>query len=159
MAPKRVGEMAEAAFMVKAVQLGFGVAKPWGDSERYDFILDSGSRLWRVQLKCTTRMNSGSYEIKPVHSTYGHATKTYTKREIDVLVVYVLPCDAWYVLPVEAFPLVRRMGFYPHRKPKSALWEKYRERWGWLRSGSKLRTGSRVHSRVGKQVGHSPALV
>ena len=31
---KRRGEMAEAAFVAKAVSLGFGVAKPWGDSDR-----------------------------------------------------------------------------------------------------------------------------
>lgn len=105
-----------------------------GDSERYDFILDSGSRLWRVQLKCTARVHSGCYEIQPMHSVYGQAKKTYTKREIDVLVVYVVPCEAWYVLPVEAFAPVRHMGFYPHRKSKKARWEKYRERWGWLNS-------------------------
>ena len=39
---KRRGEAAEAAFLAKASGLGFGVAKPWGDSERYDFLLDSG---------------------------------------------------------------------------------------------------------------------
>jgi len=49
--PKRAGELSEAAFLWKAESLGFGVVKPWGDSERYDFILDSGGRLWRVQLK------------------------------------------------------------------------------------------------------------
>ncbi len=38
---KRKGELSEAAFLLKATGLGFGVAKPWGDSERYDFILDS----------------------------------------------------------------------------------------------------------------------
>src|SRR5712691_6414426 len=38
---KRKGELSEAAFLLKAASLGFGVAKPWGDSERYDFILDS----------------------------------------------------------------------------------------------------------------------
>jgi hypothetical protein len=37
---KRRGEMGEAAFLLKASALGFGVAKPWGDSERYDFIVD-----------------------------------------------------------------------------------------------------------------------
>jgi len=37
---KRKGELSEAAFLLKAASLGFGVAKPWGDSERYDFILD-----------------------------------------------------------------------------------------------------------------------
>src|SRR3984957_10755817 len=44
---KRRGELSELAFFYKAASLGFGVAKPWGDSERYDFILDSGQRLWR----------------------------------------------------------------------------------------------------------------
>jgi len=45
---KRRGELSKLAFFYKAASLGFGVAKPWGDSERYDFILDSGQRLWRV---------------------------------------------------------------------------------------------------------------
>ena len=39
---KARGEAAEAAFLAKAAGLGFGVARPWGDSERYDFIVDSG---------------------------------------------------------------------------------------------------------------------
>src|SRR5436305_4792400 len=53
---KRRGEAAEAAFLAKASGLGFGVAKPWGDSERYDFLLDSGhGHFWRVQVKSTQR--------------------------------------------------------------------------------------------------------
>jgi len=39
--PKRAGELAEAAFLLKAQTMGFRVLKPWGDSERYDFVLDS----------------------------------------------------------------------------------------------------------------------
>jgi hypothetical protein len=42
---KRRGEFAELAFVYKASSLGFGVAKPYGDSFRYDFILDSEERL------------------------------------------------------------------------------------------------------------------
>jgi PD-(D/E)XK endonuclease len=38
---KRRGELAELAFALKAASLGFGVSRPWGDSERYDFILDA----------------------------------------------------------------------------------------------------------------------
>jgi len=51
--PKRTGELAEAAFLLKAQSMGFRVLKPWGDSERYDFVLDSGGRLWRVPPKWT----------------------------------------------------------------------------------------------------------
>jgi hypothetical protein len=49
--PKRRGELAELAFINKALALGFGVAKPWGDSDRYDYILDTGHSLWRVQVE------------------------------------------------------------------------------------------------------------
>ena len=48
---KQRGELAEMMFMVKAAQKGFATAKPYGDSRRYDFILDVGQRLWRVQVK------------------------------------------------------------------------------------------------------------
>jgi len=37
---KRRGELAELVFLLIATRLGFGVSKPYGDSERYDFILD-----------------------------------------------------------------------------------------------------------------------
>jgi hypothetical protein len=39
---KQRGELAEMMFMVKAAQKGFATAKPYGDSRRYDFILDVG---------------------------------------------------------------------------------------------------------------------
>ena len=45
------GELAELAFMRKAAALGFAVAKPWGDSDRYDVILRTGKSFWRVQVK------------------------------------------------------------------------------------------------------------
>jgi len=37
---KRRGELAELAFAYKATHLGFGVSKPFGDSERYDNVVD-----------------------------------------------------------------------------------------------------------------------
>ena len=61
---KALGEAAEAAFLAKATSLGFGVAKTWGDSERYDFILDSGKKLWRVQVKSTGRSDGSRYIVK-----------------------------------------------------------------------------------------------
>jgi hypothetical protein len=37
-------------FMVKATSKGLIVAKPYGESHRYDFLVDSGKRLGRVQV-------------------------------------------------------------------------------------------------------------
>jgi hypothetical protein len=42
---KRSGELSEAAFLLKAKRLRFLVVKPWGDSDRYDFIL---CNVWYV---------------------------------------------------------------------------------------------------------------
>ncbi|MGA8214433.1 MAG: group I intron-associated PD-(D/E)XK endonuclease [Candidatus Sulfotelmatobacter sp.] len=37
---KRRGEISELAFALAAARQGFGIARPYGDSERYDIILD-----------------------------------------------------------------------------------------------------------------------
>ena len=64
-AHERQGEATEAAFMAKASNLGFAVAKPWG-RERYDFILDSGHHFWRVQVEALCgRERSGARSRNP----------------------------------------------------------------------------------------------
>ena len=108
--PKRRGEIAELAFMQKAVSLGFGVAKPWGDSDRYDYILDAGGRFRRVQVRST------AYES---HRGYAVHTYVYVKRkmvaltadDIDCIVAYIVPLDLWYVLPVEDFSPCKNLWF------------------------------------------------
>ena len=64
---KAKGELGEMIFLHKASSLGFGVAKPFGDNERYDFILDSGERLWRVQVKSTYGLygSASPIELRP----------------------------------------------------------------------------------------------
>jgi hypothetical protein len=37
---KRRGEISELAFALAAARHGFGISRPYGDSERYDLILD-----------------------------------------------------------------------------------------------------------------------
>ena len=127
---KRTGERAEAAFVVKAATLGYAVSKPWGDSERYDFILDSGPRTWRVQVKCTESLNANRYQVQ---STYTDQKKKghYTPADIDVLIAYILPLDLWYVIPAHAFPESASLRFYPEgnisgRRPR---FEQFREAW------------------------------
>lgn len=131
--PKRTGEISEAAFLFKAKSLGFMVAKPWGDSERCDFIVGSASRLWRVQLKCTEVVRARGYEVQPIYTVYGHGKSAYTPDEIDVLVVHIVPKDAWYVIPVEALAGGKSLRFYPDIECKCARWERYREAWEQLR--------------------------
>ena len=140
--PKRVGEVSQAAFLVKAQSLGFGLALPWGDSEKYDFVVWArpGGRLLRVQVKATGRLNRGGYDVQPVYSTRGEGKKIYTAEDIDVLAAHVVlegkdGKDVWYLLPVEAFAGVKSLRLFPDLKSRNPRWEGYRESWQWLGAG------------------------
>ena len=51
---KQLGELPEMMFMVRASIRGLVVAKPYGETQRYDFLVDSGKRTWRVQVKSSS---------------------------------------------------------------------------------------------------------
>ena len=106
--------------MFKAVSMGFGVAKPWGDSERYDIILNAGRVLWRVQIKSSfspRRLQIGVYGTNGV---------PYTADEIDFLVAYICPRDLWYVVPIGA---VRHNSIHLSPDSRRSRYEQYREAW------------------------------
>jgi len=126
---KRSGEAAEAAFLAKASSLGFAVAKPWGDSERYDFVLDSGHGFLSVQVKSTQRYAERRYRVKAAGWK-----DTCTLDEIDFLAAYIVPMDLWYIVPVAAFASRKGLRFYPHSGRKS-LFGQYREAWCLLTLG------------------------
>ncbi len=121
---KRRGEISEAIFLGKACGLGFSVAKPWGDSEPYDFILNGGHGFLRVQVKSTARYKEETYRVKAA----GWDDDPYTSDDIDFLVAYVVPEEVWYVVPIEAFESRGGLCFYPHGRHK-ARYEIYREAW------------------------------
>jgi hypothetical protein len=126
---KRRGELSELAFFYKAASLGFGVAKPWGDSERYDFILDSGQRLWRVQVKSGGHHHNRRYGL---HGMCGNRQQTqYTSGEIDFLVAYLVPIDIWYIIPVEKIQN-KWLLFFPYGGARCGHYEEYREAWSLL---------------------------
>jgi PD-(D/E)XK endonuclease len=132
---KEKGELAELAFLHKAASLGFGVAKPYGDSECYDFILDTGKRFWRVQVKSSYVASRRAYR--------GMAQRTNRQRyragDIDFLVAYVVPRDIRYVVPVKCFSTSAAMGFYPSGCRKNAgRFECYREAWYLMAPGAGL---------------------
>jgi len=120
---KRDGEAAEAAFLNKATSLGFEVAKPWGDSSQFDFILYTGWRCWRVQVKSTRCFHNQHYSV--ILKTAGRA---YTRDDVDFVVVYLVPVDAWYVFPIEVVCGKNSITFSPRPGSRSRS-EPYREAW------------------------------
>ena len=122
--PKRTGEHSEIAFLYRADQRQFAISKPFGDSERYDFILDNRPRpvvtLNRIQVKCTECLRAGAYETRATY-TVGKGRAVYTKRDIDFIAAHVVPLDIWYIIPVEVCTPQPMLRFYPHRKAKRCV--------------------------------------
>lgn len=123
---KRRGEVAEAAFLVKIASLGFTVAKPWGESDRFDFFVDSGCRCWRVQVKSAHCDGASGYSF---HACGNVQSVVYTAKDIDFLVAYIAPEDVWYVLPIEVFRRIKSVKFFPSSRRRMSRFEKYREAW------------------------------
>ncbi len=107
---------------------------PWGDSDRYDFIVDGGGKRWRVQVRSTEQpFGHRGYAVHA--SVYvGRKIVGLTAKDIDLIVAYLVPLDLWYVVPVEAFVPRKNLWFYPMGSKKGARFEKYREAWCILRS-------------------------
>jgi hypothetical protein len=134
------GELGEVAFMHKATSLGFPLALPYGHLHRYDFIVESGKKLWRVQVKTSGFMMRGLYRLCIYHHTnrVGHA---YTESEIDFVAVYIIPEETWYILPVREVLGRQILLFRPKGYPRVDPYAYYREAWHLLREPDGLTFG------------------
>jgi hypothetical protein len=138
---KRLGEAVEAAFLAKAAMLDFPVSKPWGDSRAYDFVLDSGHELWRVQVKCATSHRGTRCSARAAGSG-----PLYTAEDIDFLVAWVIRKNLWYVVPVEAFA-PRATVHFNYGELSEGMFEIYREAWCLLACAVKARGRKDIHKR------------
>ena len=55
------GEWAELRFMTRVAEHGVMISKPWGDSARYDLMIEHHGRVLRIQVKSTMRIVRGCY--------------------------------------------------------------------------------------------------
>jgi|SRR3954452_7813934 hypothetical protein len=147
---KERGEWVELRFMTKAIEQGFMVSKPWGDSTAYDVGVDDGRRVLRIQVKSTTfRMGNGYLcRLRP-----NPATAPYTVDQLDFFAAYIIPQDVWYLMPVGV--ILKRCGdvmLCPVEQPKQKRfrYEYYREAWDLMRAGTTSSQRQSVPSEVEK---------
>lgn len=138
--PKRRGELAELAFMYRASSEGISVAKPYGDSHPYDFLVQYGRRLLRIQVKSTfkDRKQKHRHGFQVIVARIGckaQGTIYYSREEIDFVVAFIAPLDIWYVIPVEKLGRRHAICLYPDGKgqPFAGLYEEYREAWNLIK--------------------------
>ncbi len=122
---KLQGELVELRFMARAAALGLRVAKPWGDSAPYDFLVEYGGIVYRVQVKSTRFRAARCRGFVCVTRRGG---KPYTPKEVDFIAAYVVPDDAWYIIPISAAG--KEVSLNPRFRRNK--YRRYREAWDLL---------------------------
>jgi hypothetical protein len=136
---KHRGDISEMRFMIEASNRGFGVAKPIGDNERYDVILDRGHRrIWRVQVRGSGYVHQKGFSVRTCWRTCGKRMP-YTPRQIDFLAAVFSGWRShgqqiWYLIPVHALGGRLTITLYPFgtRHDRHPQFEKYRNAWNLL---------------------------
>lgn len=122
---RRYGDVAEVAFLHKAMRLGYMVAQPYGNIYPFDFIVQGGKKLWRVQVKSVAYMKNGSYYLT-VRRSVGRKLAAYSQAEVDFIAVYIIPEEVWYILPVSE---IKGRQFLLFRPQGPDAHGRYREAW------------------------------
>ncbi|HEY3975586.1 MAG TPA: group I intron-associated PD-(D/E)XK endonuclease [Candidatus Sulfotelmatobacter sp.] len=134
---KQRGEWVELQFMAQAAKRLFDVSKPWGDTRAYDVGIEHAQNFLRVQVKSTTYRVGAGYlcQFKP---NYLKETD-YSLKQIDLFAAYVIPMDAWYLIPAVLLLGKRRLTMamlcpiVPPAKKACYRYECYREAWNLLK--------------------------
>lgn len=93
------GEIVEAKFQYLILTKNIIISRPFGDSLKYDFILDVNGTLYRTQIKSTSKIRTnGGYQVKASYGSKLSKTK-YTTKDLDLLVAYITTEDTWYIIP------------------------------------------------------------
>ncbi|MBO5425015.1 MAG: hypothetical protein J6A25_05835 [Lachnospiraceae bacterium] len=97
------GITCELACALKFIEAGFIVSVPFGNTSRYDLLIDAGqNRYFRIQCKTAHQLENGSYIIYTSNQQFTASTKNlkfYTKDQIDFVCSIVE--DQLVIIPVE----------------------------------------------------------
>ena len=119
---KKRGEWVELKFMAEAAERDLPACKPFGDSENFDVVVGRTGRFVAVQVKCTIfRSKNGEGYVCSVCSSHN----VYRPGAFDFLAAYVVPEDAWYILPAKEIEGMRSVSLMT----PTSKHEGYREAW------------------------------
>lgn len=98
MNPKQRGETSEAVILAELKKRGYTVSAPFGENARYDFIVDDGKQLKKVQAKRAWEDNGRV--VFNTKSTTSNYTET-EKEDIDSFMVYAPCLNSMFEIPIE----------------------------------------------------------
>lgn len=119
----KISEGKVAEYFLAGHLLAHGVVPLWPSSqvEPYDMVINQNGRAVRIQVKGTEQ--SGKTISMAIKTQRGR----YTKRDADVIAIYLFSVGLWYFLPVEK---IRTIGVTIKLDSPKCRWKKYKEAWG-----------------------------
>jgi hypothetical protein len=134
---KQRGEWVELLFMAQAAQRSMSLSRPWGDNWPYDVGIENGPTFLRVQVKSTSSRHRYGYWCQFV--PHYQKKQDYNLEQIDLFAAYVIPVNAWYLIPASVLlgrQRKRAVMLFPLTRPRRRncyLYECYREAWEMLK--------------------------
>lgn len=112
---KYKGNITELQCMLAFMKLGYNVLTPYGDCERYDFVVDINGKFIKVQSKTSSTEDEGAsfhFSCRSCNRKDGRIVHhQYTKDEIDYFVTTFN--DKIYLIPVEECGADKRLRILP----------------------------------------------
>ena len=104
---KEIGNLTELQCITGLYELGCDISIPFGNSQKYDLIMDYKGKLYKVQVKHAQDQFSDSGELTHFtfktrwqgHNANGYTQTSYTKDDIDFFATYHK--GKIYLIPVE----------------------------------------------------------
>lgn len=114
MTSKDVGNITEVSCMLEFMKLGYPVLTPYGDCQRYDFVVEINNKFYRIQSKTAndTYLNDGYIVFRCDNTTTKNGKvvhHSYDENEIDYFsTFYDGKC---YLVPVNECSREKRLRF------------------------------------------------
>lgn len=113
------GIKCELQCALKLIEKGFIVSVPYGNTSRYDLVIDAGNnKFFRIQCKTASQNENGSYTIQTSNQQFtatARNIKHYTKEQIDFICSIVE--NQLVVIPVSLIETSKSKVFRSHTYP------------------------------------------
>lgn len=120
--------MGELKFAAKAIELGYTVYQPLGDHSKDDFVLFNGNNWLKIQVKAANKTQHEEFKFHLFNYGSGRTlSRIYYDGDFDILALYPIQLDTWYLFPASEVDLTRHTISIPCSENTKYL--KYKERW------------------------------
>ena len=119
---KKIGDITEMETKYAFLKAGYNVLSPYGDCERYDYVVDMGKKFIRIQSKTSTPIDDGAVYAFSCRSSNrkggGVVHRAYSKNEIDYFATMIN--GKCHLVPVEECSSDKRLRVKPPKRGQKA---------------------------------------